>query len=162
LGTEAQLQVRLRALVSYSYGTEGGVDGDTPNPWGLRLWLLRGVLALGMLVAGISGGGYGAGWFLPLISLLGMASGSALVLAAGLGMLRWMQWRSTPKDVLERRASDTLLSVGFTLRTNHSQTPYPVGRRALTPGSSGMAGVRALHANAGHRAGRAGLAARNG
>jgi len=121
LGKDLELQQRVRAMVSYSYGTEGGVDSGTPNPWGLRLLLLRIVLLLGLLIGGISGGGLGAGWFPPLMSLLGVVSGGALTLVAGWGMLQWMQWRSMPKDVLERRASDTLLKVCFTLRAKEIQ-----------------------------------------
>ena len=121
LGKDLELQQRVRAMVSYSYGTEGGVDSDTPNPWGLRLLLLRIVLLVGLLIGGISGGGLGAGWFPPVISLLGIVSGGALTLVAAWGMLQWMQWRSMPKEVLERRASDTLLKVCFTLRTKVPQ-----------------------------------------
>ena len=121
LGKDTALQERLRSLAAYSYGTEGGVGGDTPNPWGLRLLLLRGVLFLGLLVAGASGGSYGAGWLPGAGALLGMASGGALVLVAGLGMLQWMRWRSIPKDVLEERLGGTLFQVGVTLQVASPQ-----------------------------------------
>ena len=41
LGREAALQEKLRALSAYSYGTEGGVENNTPNPWGMRLSLIH-------------------------------------------------------------------------------------------------------------------------
>lgn len=55
LGNEDQLQERLRSLSAYSYGTEAGVENNTPNSWGLQLDFLRAGLFLGMLTAGISG-----------------------------------------------------------------------------------------------------------
>jgi len=33
MGNEWHLQERLSALSAYSYGTEGGVENGTPNPW---------------------------------------------------------------------------------------------------------------------------------
>lgn len=42
LGNEGELQERLRTLSAYSYGTEGGVQNNAPNPWGFQLELLRG------------------------------------------------------------------------------------------------------------------------
>ena len=71
LGKEGALQEKLRALSAYSYGTEGGVENNTPNPWGMRLAILRAGLILGLLVAGISAGAWNAGWLSPLAGLLG-------------------------------------------------------------------------------------------
>ena len=47
---KAALQEKLRALSAYSYGTEGGVENNTPNPWGMRLGILRAGLMVGLLV----------------------------------------------------------------------------------------------------------------
>jgi hypothetical protein len=122
LGKEESLQERLRALAAYSYGTEGGVGGDTPNPWGLRLTLWRMLLLLGMAIAGVSGGALGAKWIPVTAGVLGVLGGGVLSLAATFGIIDWMQWRSVPKDVLERRTQDTLLRVSFTLRNAQPQS----------------------------------------
>ena len=60
LGKEGALQQKLRALSAYSYGTEGGVENNTPNPWGMRLAILRSGLVVGLLVAGVSAGAWNA------------------------------------------------------------------------------------------------------
>ncbi len=115
LGRDPALQERLRVLSAYSYGTEGGVENDTPNPWGLRLALFRGLLFVGMLVAGVSGGAWSAGWILVFAGLLGVLAGGLAAVTASLGIVDWMAWRSTPKDVLEIRTQEPLLRFAFTL-----------------------------------------------
>jgi hypothetical protein len=114
LEKDPTLQEKLRALSAYTYGTESGVGNDAPNPWGLRLGLLRGVLLLGIVIGGLGGGLAGLGSSLT-IALVLIFSGLVLVLVAGFGMLDWMQWRSIPKDVLEARVQNTLLRVAFSL-----------------------------------------------
>ncbi|NPV86287.1 MAG: TraM recognition domain-containing protein [Anaerolineae bacterium] len=115
LGQDRQLQARLRALASFTYSTEGGVDNRAPNPWGLRLGLLRAGLIAGIAAAGISGGLLGAGWIPVPGGILGIIGGAVVMLASFLGILDWMQWRSTPKDVLDARVNDVLLRSAFTL-----------------------------------------------
>jgi hypothetical protein len=114
LGKDTELQERLRALSAYSYGTETGVGNSAPNPWGLRLGILRGVLGVGILIGGL-GGGLAGLHTSPVIVFILILSGIILVLVAAFGMLDWMKWRSIPKDILEARVNNTLLKVAFTL-----------------------------------------------
>ncbi|MBU0511497.1 MAG: hypothetical protein KJ638_07335, partial [Chloroflexi bacterium] len=128
LGQDKRTQERIRALSAYFYGTESGVsDSHAPNPWGLRLTLLRVALGVGMGIAGISAGGYGAGWFPPAGALVGTLGGSILFVASAMGIMQWMRWRSVPKEVLELRASDVLLKTAFVL-----QSPRPEAISLLT------------------------------
>ncbi len=115
LGRDAALQEKLRALSAYSYGTEGGVENNTPNPWGMRLSILRAGLVLGLLVAGVSAGAWNAGWLSPFAGLLGVLAGGIGTLTSAWGMSDWLTWRSIPKDVLERRIQEPLLSVAISL-----------------------------------------------
>ena len=115
-GRDLALQEKLRALSAYSYGTEGGVGNDAPNPWGLRLLLWRGVLFVGLLVAGVSAGAWMAAWLEVWAGLLGLLSGGLMVMVAAFGTLEWMRWRSLPKDSLDRRLNDTLFQVAFSLQ----------------------------------------------
>ncbi len=115
LGNEDQLQERLRSLSAYSYGTEGGVENNTPNSWGLQLDFLRAGLFLGILTAGISGGILFANWFNPLPVLLIVIAGCAICIASALGIRNWLEWRSIPKEVLERRIQEPLLKVAFSI-----------------------------------------------
>ena len=121
LGKETALQERLRALAAYSYGTESGVEADTPNPWGLRLGLWRVMMVMGGVVAALSGGALAPGWVSLPAGILGVLAGGLLFLAAFLGTLRWMQWRSIPKTILENAIAGPLLKVAFTLQTPHPQ-----------------------------------------
>ena len=123
LGKRTKLQERLRALAAYHYGTESGVDNDTPNPWGLRLGLWRVGLYFGGMIAAISGGVLAAGWISVFVGLLGILAGGLLFIAALLGTLSWMKWRSIPKDTLERSINGPLLQVGFVLRLNTDSGP---------------------------------------
>ena len=99
----------------------------SPNPWGLRLALLRFVLVFGIkwsrsrrpLIAGVSGGSISAGWILPVTGAIGVLGGGLITFAAAAGMLDWMQWRSIPKEVVERRVNDTLLKISFSARTGN-------------------------------------------
>jgi hypothetical protein len=109
------LQEKLRTLSSYSYGTEGGVENNTPNPWGMRLAMLRAGLMVGLMVAGVSAGAWNAGWISPFIGLLGVLAGGIGTLASAWGMSDWLAWRSIPKDVLERRIQEPLLQVAISL-----------------------------------------------
>ena len=115
LGEEGQLQERLRSLSAYSYGTEGGVENNTPNPWGMQLTLLRSMLVLGLFIAGVSGGIWSAGWLSPFIGVLGVLAGGSLCIASAQGIRSWLEWRSIPKEILERRIQEPLLKVAVTL-----------------------------------------------
>lgn len=117
LGRESRLQERLRALSAYNYGSESGVQADeAPNPWGLRLALLRAGMFLGGLIASLGGGVLAVGLLPNLVGMLAVASGGALFLAAFLGLLEWMALRSLPKEALLAASQGALLSVGFTLQ----------------------------------------------
>ena len=115
VGKDADLQARLRALSAYSYGTESGVGTDTPNPWGIRLALLRLTLFAGLMIAAVSGGFFAVGWLSPIMGLIGVIAGGILVVVAALGMQDWMQWRSIPKSVYETSINDMLLKTTFVL-----------------------------------------------
>jgi hypothetical protein len=118
LGNEGQLQERLRDLSSYSYGTEGGVENNTPNSWGLQLDFLRAMFFLGILMAGISGGVWSAGWFNPMPEILIVITGGALCIASAFGVRNWLEWRSIPKEILEKRIEEPLLKVAMTLSSS--------------------------------------------
>ena len=118
LGNEDQLQERLRSLSAYSYGTEGGVENNTPNSWGLHLDFLRVGLSLGILTAGISGGILFAGWFNPLPVSLIVIAGCAICLTSAWGIRNWLAWRSIPKEVLEKRIQEPLLKVAFSISSS--------------------------------------------
>lgn len=122
-GKDAALQERLRALSAYSYGTEGGIGNDTPNPWGMRLALWRGLLVVGLLTAGISGGAWAIGWLGFFGGLLGLLSGGLMTISAALGTLEWMRWRSIPQESLERRLNDALLQVSVSLHGMNPDDP---------------------------------------
>jgi hypothetical protein len=116
LGRENRLQERLRALSAYNYGSESGVEADdAPNPWGLRLALLRIGMTFGRLIAGLGGGALAAGLLPPLAGALAVAAGGALFLAVFLGLLDWMELRSLPKEALLSASQGALLSVSFSL-----------------------------------------------
>ena len=121
LGKQAKLQERLRTLAAYHYGTESGVDNDTPNPWGLRLALWRTGMIFGGMIAAVFGGLMAASWISFFIGLMGIIAGGLLFIASFLGTLSWMKWRSIPKDTLERSINGPLLQVGFTFLMNSGQ-----------------------------------------
>ncbi|MBI5962250.1 MAG: type IV secretory system conjugative DNA transfer family protein [Chloroflexi bacterium] len=132
LGNEGELQERLRSLSAYSYGTEGGVENNAPNPWGIQLGLLRGLLFLGMIMAGISAGIWSAGWFNPLPEILGVIAGGAICIASAWGIRTWLEWRSIPKEVLEKRIQEPLLKVAMTL-SSPIDLSLLAGDQAWTP-----------------------------
>jgi hypothetical protein len=115
LGNEDHLQEQLRTLSAYSYGTEGGVENNTPNSWGMQLNFLRTGLFLGMLMAGISGGILFAGWFNPLPVLMFVIAGVTICMGSAFGIRDWLSWRSIPKEVLELRTQQPLLKVAFSM-----------------------------------------------
>jgi hypothetical protein len=116
LGREHRLQERLRALSAYNYGSQSGVEAsDSPNPWGLRLALLRAEMGLGSLVAALGGGALAAGLLPRLAGALALAAGGALFLVAFLGLQDWMSLRSLPKEALLAASQGALLSASFTL-----------------------------------------------
>jgi hypothetical protein len=115
LGNEVQLQQRLRNLSAYSYGTEGGVENNTPNPWGMQLNFLRSFLVIGLVIAGLSGGIWSAGWFSPVPGMLGVMTGGIVCIASAWGIRNWLEWRSIPKEILEKRIQEPLLKVAISL-----------------------------------------------
>jgi hypothetical protein len=116
LGREGRLQERLRALSAYNYGSESGVEADqAPNPWGLRLALLRVGMGLGGLVAAVGGGALAAGLAFHPAGALAVAAGGVLFLAAFLSSLDWLELRSLPKETLLAASQGALLSVGMTV-----------------------------------------------
>lgn len=115
LGREDRLQERLRKLSTYSYGTEGGVEGDAPNPWRGELAFLRGSLLLGIFIAGLSGGLWSAGFLPSPFGALGLISGGVLFIASAFGLRDWLNWRSIPKEILERRIQEPLFSAALSL-----------------------------------------------
>jgi hypothetical protein len=155
LGQEGALQEKLRALSAYSYGTEGGVDNNTPNPWGMRLAILRAGLVLGLLVAGVSAGAWNASWLSSSAGLLGTLAGGITTLASAWGTVDWLSWRSIPKDVLERRIQEPLLSVAISLSRplnlpliageqtwSHVDRPWPAAKGMCFPLPAGeLAGL---------------------
>lgn len=115
LGREELLQERLRKLSSYAYGTEGGVEGDTPNPWKGELLFLRALLFLGMLIAGLSGGLWSAHLLAPLFGVIGLIAGGVSFVASAFGLRDWLDWRSIPKEILERRIQEPLFNIALSL-----------------------------------------------
>jgi hypothetical protein len=108
-GKDPELQAKLQALVSYSYGTESGVGDTSPNPWGMRLTMLRVLVAIGIIVAGVFAGATTARWINLFVGILGTLAGSILTLVAAFGVLDWMNWRSIPKTIIEAKIEDILL-----------------------------------------------------
>ena len=108
-GKDPELQAKLQALVSYSYGTESGVGDSSPNPWGMRLTMLRVLVAIGIIIAGVFAGATTAGWINLFVGIIGALAGSILALVATFGVVDWMNWRSIPKTIIEAKIEDILL-----------------------------------------------------
>lgn len=115
LGRDERLQERIRKLSAYSYGAEGGVEGEAPNPWKGELVFLRALLFLGVLVAGLSGGVWSASLLAPLFGVIGLIAGGALFVSSAFGLRDWLDWRSIPKEILERRIQEPLFKVALSL-----------------------------------------------
>ena len=58
-------------------------------------------------MAGISGGILFAGWFNPLPVSLIVIAGCAICIASAWGIRNWLEWRSIPKEILEKTNSGT-------------------------------------------------------
>ncbi len=141
LGNEGQLQEKLRELSSYSYGTEGGVENKTPNSWGLHLDFLRAGLFTGIITAGISGGILFAGWFNPLPISLIVIAGCAISIASAWGIRSWLEWRSIPKEILEKRIQEPLLKIAMTLSIP-MDLPLMAGEQSWNPLDNGWPEIR--------------------
>jgi hypothetical protein len=141
LGNEGQLQEKLRELSSYSYGTEGGVENKTPNSWGLHLDFLRAGLFTGIITAGISGGILFAGWFNPLPISLIVIAGCAISIASAWGIRSWLEWRSIPKEILEKRIQEPLLKIAMTISTP-MDLPLMAGEQSWKPLDNGWPEIR--------------------
>ncbi|MBI5933807.1 MAG: TraM recognition domain-containing protein [Chloroflexi bacterium] len=115
LGHEERLQERIRKLSAYSYGAEGGVEGEAPNLWKGELVFLRVLLFLGIFIAGISGGLWSAHLLASLFGLIGLIAGGVLFVASAFGLRDWLDWRSIPKEILERRIQEPLFKVALSL-----------------------------------------------
>lgn len=115
LGNEGPLQERLRSLAAYSYGNEGGVDSGSPNPWAMQLQLLRFTLVVGLLLAGISGGVWSAGWSSGLVGILGILAGCTICLVSAWGVRDWLGWRSIPRQDLDKHIQEPLRHVALTV-----------------------------------------------
>jgi len=131
-GKDPELQSKLQALASYSYGTESGVGDNTPNPWGIRLTILRIFAVLGILVAGIFAGLSNAHWINLGVGIVGTLAGGILTLVSALGVLDWMQWRSIPKQILEAKIEDILLKTAIVFYGSS----FPEGLSLLTGSNS--------------------------
>ena len=160
-GKDPELQSKLQALVSYSYGTESGVGDGSPNPWGMRLTILRIFAVIGILIAGIFAGLSNAHWINLGVGIVGILAGGTLTLVSALGVLDWMQWRSIPKQILEAKIEDILLKTtivfygdsfpeGLSLLTGHNswigidaeENEWPMVRsRTLTLSAADVAAV---------------------
>jgi len=114
-GHDVRLQEKLRALSAYMYGSDSGVSNQAPNPWGSRLAGMRGLVAAGLLTAGISGGVIGAGWLPPAAGLVGVFSGTSLAVAGLAGTYDWLRFRSVPREVVERCTSGPLFQTACVL-----------------------------------------------
>ena len=141
LGNDGQLQEKLRVLSSYSYGTEGGVENNTPNPWGMQLDVLRAMLFLGIIMAGISAGIWSAGWFNVLPVSLILFAGCAICIASAWGIRNWLEWRSIPKEILEKRIQEPLLKVALTL-SSPIDLPLFAGEQSWKPLVNGWPEIR--------------------
>ena len=118
LGREERLQERLRKLSAYAYCTEGGVECETPNPWKGELVFLGALLFVSLAVAGISGGLWSAGILASLFGVIGLIAGGVLFVASAFGLRDWLDWRSIPKEVLERRIQEPLFHVALSLSSS--------------------------------------------
>ena len=132
LGDERRLQEHLQSLSAYSYGTEGGVENNTPNPWGMQLTMLRSLLVVGLFIAGVSGGIWSTGWLSPLVGILGVLAGGSLCMVSAWGIRSWLEWRSIPKEILERRIREPLLRVALTL-TSPVDLSLLAGKQSWAP-----------------------------
>jgi hypothetical protein len=134
-GKDPDLQARLQALASYSYGTESGVGNASPNPWGMRLAALRALAVLGTLTAGVFAGAAAAGWIHFFVGMIGALAGTILVLGGAFGLQDWMHWRSIPKAILEARTEDVLLKTTIVYYGEHAPQELSLltGRNAWVP-----------------------------
>jgi hypothetical protein len=92
-------------------------------------------MVIGGMIAAVFGGTLAASWISFLMGLMGVLAGGLLFLVSFLGTLRWMKWRSIPKDTLERSINGPLLRVGFVLQMNAEQileTNIPPSLELLT------------------------------
>jgi len=127
-GKDPELQAKLKTLVAYSPVTEMGTGNDSPNPWAMRLTVLRAFAALGILIAGVFAGLTTAHWIHSIPGIIGTLAGGILTLVATFGILDWMNWRSIPKQILESKIDDILLKTSIV----YYGDSFPVGFSLLT------------------------------
>jgi TraM recognition site of TraD and TraG len=107
---DPHLQAKIRELASYSYGTAGGIDNqNAPNPWGLELGGYKLVVTAGMLIAAGSAALSVINVIPILGGVVGFLTGISIFTYGALGVRKWMQWRSIPKEILDARVADTIV-----------------------------------------------------
>ena len=109
LGKDTRLQDKVRALAAYSYGTESGVDSRSPNVWGAQLFFWKTLLAVAGLIETVSLAMMTLQWGQLPVAIMLFFAGAVVLIAAFMGLYRWMQWRSVPKEILATRITDTLM-----------------------------------------------------
>lgn len=106
---DPELQSKLRSLSAYNYGTSVGVDDDEPNPWALRLKILRATMIIGAGLAGITAGAAVAGWLPWPIGVVTVLAGVVFFLIGLEGWRRWLRLRNVPREILEGLAAGPVL-----------------------------------------------------
>lgn len=113
-GRDTRFQEHVRGLAAYSYGTESGVDNRTPNQWGAQLSIWNVVIALGGIAVATALFLLSFHIWKTALDIIILIAG-VMITAAGIrGLFNWMQWRSTPKEILQRRVSDTIFKTTIT------------------------------------------------
>lgn len=113
LGKNRKFQDWVRALSAYSYGSEAGIDSRSPNVWGAQLTLWQIVVGFGGLIVAVA-------IFLLTFhiwvgpSIILIIAGIMIAVAGVRGLMTWMKWRSTPKEILQTRVSDTIFDTAIT------------------------------------------------
>jgi hypothetical protein len=114
LGRDERLQAELRRLSGYTYGSAAGVAADEPNWWARRLRPYQLLAFAGMVTAGVSGGVIAVQGSALSPALGGVLGGAAMTVGGALGVRRWTELRSVPRELLVQRAGAALLSTAVT------------------------------------------------
>ncbi len=113
-----------------------------PRIRGACIWtFLRAGLFTGIITAGISGGILFAGWFNPLPISLIVIAGCAISIASAWGIRSWLEWRSIPKEILEKRIQEPLLKIAMTLSIP-MDLPLMAGEQSWNPLDNGWPEIR--------------------
>lgn len=112
-GKNPQIQQKLRSMASYAYGTASIVTDASPNPWSFEISLYRTGAMFGGAVS-IIGLALGLiGWLNMGYSIIAIVAGVFIFLPFYKAIQSWSQWRSTPKEVMESKAADTIFDVSL-------------------------------------------------